>query len=161
MAMFCLEHPEVTLARGATLAHIVRTLSQGLIGLTRRTVNHLNPSAQQSPLSACADPHAGGEHTSPGKALPPAEVTQNPPRHRLSRACISKRSKIVVERWQIPHGSPRIPRVFFSRPRRDSPFSVGLYGAGLLCEPGGRYARRRMNGPGVVVQPWIEIDIPS
>ena len=59
------------------------------------------------------------------------------------------------------HGSPRTPRAFFSRPRRGSPFYVALYGAGLLCEPGGRYARRGRNGPGVVVQPWIEIEIPS
>src|SRR5215510_5982973 len=77
-----------------------------VIGLTRHTVNSLNPSAQQVPLSACADPHAGGEHTSHGKALPPAEVTQNSPRYRLSRACITKRSKSVVERWQIPSFVP-------------------------------------------------------
>src|SRR5262245_13775661 len=34
------------------------------------------------------------------------EVTQNSPHHRLSRSCISKRSKIVVERWQIPSFVP-------------------------------------------------------
>jgi hypothetical protein len=28
------------------------------------------------------------------------------------------------------HGSSRTPRAFFSRPRRGSPFYVGLYGAG-------------------------------
>jgi hypothetical protein len=51
------------------------------------------------------------------------------------------------------HGSPRTSRAFFSRPRRGSPFYVGLYRAGLLREPGGRDARRGRNGPGVVVQP--------
>src|SRR4029453_2306223 len=30
------------------------------------------------------------------------EVTQNSPHHRLSRSCIAKRAKIVVEQWQIP-----------------------------------------------------------
>ena len=34
------------------------------------------------------------------------EVTQNSPHHRLSRSCISKRAKIVVERWQIPSFVP-------------------------------------------------------
>jgi|GEM_PF-5430131 len=34
------------------------------------------------------------------------EVTQNPPHKRLSRACIPKRLKIIVERWQIPSFVP-------------------------------------------------------
>ena len=58
-------------------------------------------------------------------------------------------------------GSPSTPCACFSRPRHGSPFYVGLYGAGLLCEPGGRDARRGRNGPGVVVQPWIEMAITS
>ena len=49
--------------------------------------------------------------------------------------------------------SPRTPRLFFSRPRRGAPFYVGLYGAGLLRELDGRYARRGRYCPGVVVQP--------
>src|SRR5215510_3570256 len=47
------------------------------------------------------------------------EVTQNSPHHRLSRSCISKRSKIVVERWQIPSFVParepeHTPRILLS-----------------------------------------------
>lgn len=34
------------------------------------------------------------------------EMTQNSPRHRLSRSCIAKRSKTVVEQWQIPRFVP-------------------------------------------------------
>ena len=47
------------------------------------------------------------------------EVTQNSPHHRLSRSCISKRSKIVVERCQIPSFVParepgHTPRILLS-----------------------------------------------
>jgi hypothetical protein len=108
-----------------------------------------HPLSPAVPLSACADPHAGDEHTSPGKALPPAEVTQNSPHHRLSRACISKRAKIVVERWQIPSFVPGRESqgqsgAHASRMER-SRLSRGLWGCPCLAVPA-RHGVRRLSG---------------
>jgi hypothetical protein len=133
--------------------------SKGIIGLT----SHVAGSAH-TPEASCRTSSSHGPswcrntHRSRGDTKLPCNLGQAAIAFLEVRISQISGGKALV---LCQHGSSRTPRAFFSRPRRGSPFYVGLYGAGLLCEPGSRYARRGRNGPGGVVQPWIEIEIPS